>query len=63
MAERVGIVAIAQTKYHPNRADAFEGELAYEVIRPILEETSLGFSDKGNGIDCAITCSQDFWDG
>ena len=63
MAERVGIVAIAQTKYHPNRADAFEGELAYEVIRPLLEETGLGFSDEGNGIDCAITCSQDFWDG
>ncbi|NQT47519.1 MAG: thiolase family protein [Chloroflexi bacterium] len=63
MAERVGIVAVAQTKYHSNRADVNEGELAYEVISRVLEETGLGFSEDGNGIDSAVTCSQDFWDG
>ena len=63
MAERVGIVAVAQTKYHPDRGDAFEGELAYETIKPVLDETGLTFSDDGTGIDASITCSQDFWDG
>ena len=63
MAERVGIVAVAQTKYHPNRADVNEGELAYEAIKQVLDETGLGFSEDGDGIDSAVTCSQDFWDG
>jgi len=63
MAERVGIVAVAQTRYQADRGDAFEGELAYEAIKPVLDETGLGFSDDGNGIDASITCSQDFWDG
>jgi len=59
MAERIGIVAVGQTKYQPNRADVNEGELAYEAIRPVLEETGITLSD----IDSAVTCSQDFWDG
>jgi acetyl-CoA C-acetyltransferase len=36
-----------------------EGELAYEVIKQVLEETGLTLSD----VDSAISCSQDFWDG
>ena len=63
MADRVAIVAVAQTKYHPNRADAEEGELAFEAIRPVLQETGLTFADDGTGIDSSVTCSQDFWDG
>jgi acetyl-CoA C-acetyltransferase len=63
VAERVGIVAVAQTKYHPNRADVNEGELAYEAIERVMEETGLTFADDGSGIDSAVTCSQDFWDG
>jgi acetyl-CoA C-acetyltransferase len=63
MAERVGIVAVAQTKYHPNRADANEGELVYEAIKQVLQETGLTFAQDGTGIDASITCSQDFWDG
>lgn len=59
MAERVGIVAVGQTKYSPNRADVIEGELAYEAIKQVLEETGLTLSD----IDSAVTSSQDFWDG
>jgi acetyl-CoA C-acetyltransferase len=59
MAERVGIVAVAQTKYLPMRADVNEGELAYEAIKPALEEAGLTLND----IDSAVTCSQDFWDG
>ncbi len=63
MAERVGIVAVAQTKYHPNRADVNEGELVYEAIKQVLDETGLGYGDKGKGIDASIECSQDMWDG
>jgi len=63
MAERVGIVAVAQTKYHPNRADVNEGELAYEAIKQVLDETGLEYGDRGKGIDASIDCSQDTWDG
>jgi acetyl-CoA C-acetyltransferase len=59
MAGRVGIVAVGQTKYHPNRADVNEEELAYEAVKKALEEAGLTLSD----IDSAISCSQDFWDG
>jgi acetyl-CoA C-acetyltransferase len=63
MSERVGIVAVAQTKYSANRADASEGELVYEAIKQVLQETGLTYAQDGTGIDAAITCSQDFWDG
>jgi acetyl-CoA C-acetyltransferase len=59
MTERVGIIAVGQTKYQPNRADANEEELAYEAIKQVLEATGLTLSD----MDSAVTCSQDFWDG
>ena len=59
MAERVGIVAVAQTKYHPNRNDVIEAELAYEVIKQVLDETGLTLSDIGS----AVTCCQDAWEG
>jgi len=59
MAERVGIVAVGQTKYHPDRSEVNEEELAYEVIKQVLEATGLTLSD----IDSAVSCSQDFWDG
>ncbi len=63
MSERVGIVAVAQTKFHPNRADVNEGELVYEAIKQVLDETGLGYGDRGKGIDASIECSQDMWDG
>ena len=59
MTERVGIVAVAQTKYHPNRCDVNEEELAWEAVKPVIEETGLSLWD----IESAVTCSQDFWDG
>ncbi len=63
MSERVGIVAVAQTRYHPNRADVNEGELVYEAVKQVLQETGLTYAQDGTGIDASITCSQDFWDG
>jgi acetyl-CoA C-acetyltransferase len=59
VADRVGICAVAQTKFSSDRSDASEGEMAYEAIKPVLEETGLSLSD----IDSAVSCSQDFWDG
>jgi acetyl-CoA C-acetyltransferase len=59
MAERAGICAVAQTPYRADRGDAHEGELAYEAIKQVLEETGLTLSD----VDSAVSCSQDFWDG
>ena len=63
MSERVGIVAVAQTKYSANRADVIEGELVYEAVKQVLQETGLKFAQDGTGIDATITCSQDHWDG
>ena len=37
MVERVGIVAVGQTKYHPRRAEVNEEELAYEAIKQVLD--------------------------
>ncbi len=63
MAERVAIVAAAQTKYQPDRSEVNEGELVYETIEKVLEETGLTFADDGTGIDSTVTCSSDFWEG
>lgn len=63
MSERVGIVAVAQTKYSANRADVIEGELIYEAVGQVLRETGLKFTQDGTGIDATVTCSQDHWDG
>ncbi|MBM3131881.1 MAG: thiolase family protein [Chloroflexi bacterium] len=65
MAERVGIVAVAQTKFQPNREEMSAGELVWETIEPVLNETGLKFTnDDGRGdIESIVTCSQDYWDG
>jgi acetyl-CoA C-acetyltransferase len=68
MSERVGIVAVAQTKYSANRADVNEGELVYEAVGQVLKETGLKFAkdvtgSDAFGIDATVTCSQDHWDG
>lgn len=68
MSERVGIVAVAQTKYSADRADVNEGELVYEAVSQVLRETGLKFAKDVSGsdafgIDATVSCSQDFWDG
>jgi len=50
MAERVGIVAVGQTKYHPDRSDVNEEELAYEAIKQVLEATGLALSPHTRGL-------------
>lgn len=61
MPERVGIVAVAQTKYEAAKPTAQLSDLALEVTDKILEETGMSFSD--DGINSVVSCSQDHWDG
>lgn len=58
-ARRVAISPVAQTQFSADRADVSEGEMAYEAIKQVLEQTWLTLSD----VDSAVSCSQDFWDG
>lgn len=63
MARRVGIVAVAQTKFEESKPAQHLQDLAYEPVKRILLETGLKFADDGTGIDATISCSQDHWDG
>jgi len=62
MSKRVGIVAVAQTKYG-ERLDVHLPELAFEPVEEILGTSGLEFSDSGNGIDATVSCCDDYWDG
>lgn len=63
MPQKVGIVAVAQTKYEPSKASLHLMELALEPVDKILEAVEIGFSDNGDGISGIVSCSQDHWDG
>lgn len=60
MSETVAIVGVAQTRFSPGRADVNVGELAYEVVREVLDRTGL---DIHGDVDGCISCSHDIWDG
>ncbi len=66
--ERVGIVAAAQTPFQADRRDVSIGELIWEVVEQIIQETGLKFeaqvtnSDEPH-ISKIISCSEDFWQG
>jgi len=60
MADKVAIVAVAQTPFAPKRAEVNYAEMAYEVISRVLSDTGL---DLGKDIDNKISCSHDIWDG
>ncbi len=62
MVKKVGIVAVAQTKYSGCRRDVDLYELTLEVVKPLLEETGLKWTEDGSGIDHSIIVSDDFWD-
>ena len=66
MADRVGIVAVAQTKYEASNTNQSNTELLWEVTKNILAQTNLKFEDQvdsGLCIDKIIHCSEDFWQG
>lgn len=58
--KRVGICAFAQTTVESNKWDQRFQEMAWEVVKGLLEETSLDFSD--NGIEMTISVSDDVFD-
>ena len=63
MTARVGIVAVAQTKYGGLQRDVRGEELADEVVQKILGETGLTWSEDGTGIDCCTIVCDEFWEG
>ena len=63
MARRVGVVAVAQTKFEESKPTLHLQDLVFEPVQKILQETGLKFTDDGTGIDATISCSQDHWDG
>lgn len=62
MAERVGIVAVAQTKYSECRRDVRLEELLNEAVKQVLDETGLKWTEDGTGIDNSVIVSNDSWD-
>ncbi|MEM2983054.1 MAG: thiolase family protein [Candidatus Bathyarchaeia archaeon] len=60
---RVGIVAVAQTKYESAKPGHHFSDLIYEPVRDVLEKTGLKFTDDGTGIDFTVSASSDHWDG
>ncbi|MGB9616569.1 MAG: thiolase C-terminal domain-containing protein, partial [Desulfomonilaceae bacterium] len=60
MADRVAIVAAAQTQFQPKRPEVNYAEMVLEVVEKVLGETGL---ELGRTIDNAVSCSHDIWDG
>lgn len=62
MSKRVGIVAVAQTRYSACRNDVRQEELAHEVVKQVMEQTGLEFAEHGKGIDSSVVVTDDFWE-
>ena len=61
MARRVGICAVAQTRYKRDYwEERFQG-MGLVVLESLLEQTGLDFSEEG-GIDMTISVSDDIFD-
>jgi acetyl-CoA C-acetyltransferase len=66
MSKRVAIVGAAQTKYEANKSDLWQGDVAYEPIEKVLEQTGLTYQDRvknGFGIDRILTAAEDHFVG
>lgn len=63
MGKRVGIIAVAQTRYEAYKPLPHLQELAYEPVKKVLQESGLKFTEDGTGIDATVSCSSDHWDG
>ncbi len=61
MAGRVGIVAVAQTKFEEKKLDNHVAELMYDVTRDVMGQTGLEF--KEGGIDSTVAASYDLLSG
>ncbi len=63
-SRKVGIVAIAQTRYESSKPQLDLSELAYcGVIEKVLADTGLRFTEDGTGIDATVVTFSDHWDG
>jgi acetyl-CoA C-acetyltransferase len=60
MGDRVGIVAVAQTRFEQKKGNQRFQEMAWEVVKQVRDQTGLGY-EKGE-IDNAVTCSDDVLD-
>ncbi len=68
VTRRVAMVAAVQTKFHRNRSDLSIGEIIWEVVEKVLQETGLNFEAQAGEkdrpfIDKIISCSEDYWQG
>jgi len=63
MSRKVGIVAVAQTKYEESKPALHLQDVAYEAVKKVLAKSGLKFTEDGTGIDATVSCSQDHWDG
>ena len=66
MTQRVAIVAVAQTKYEANKSPLWQGDVAYEPIEKVLQQTGLTYQDRvkeGFGIDRILTAAEDHFIG
>lgn len=59
MAQRIGIVAVAQTKYERKKGNQSAREMILEVVNEVIQETGLHFRDDGTGIDIRLTATED----
>lgn len=57
MADRVGIVAVAQTTYEAAHDNWRSHELTHHTVQKVLEETGLKFVSDGTGIDATVSSS------
>ena len=62
MADRVGIVAVAQTKFDQKREEHLTETLVH-VTKDVMKQTGLEFKDDGTGIDSTVAASQDYFGG
>ncbi len=62
MAEKVGIVAVAQTKFDQKREEHVT-ETLVKVVRDVMKQTGLEFKPDGTGIDSTVVASQDYFGG
>jgi len=60
MSNRVAIVAVAQTKFEPNKWRQRMQGLVWEVVKQVRDQVGLGFGT--DGIEGAVTVSDDLFD-
>ena len=68
MSEKVAIVAAAQTKFEQAKPGFKNGEIIWEVVEKVIQETGLKFESQAHDegepvIDKIVDCSEDYWQG